>query len=176
MAANDFLRVGRVLGAHGVRGWVKVKAYGDSLEVFRSGGVVHMVPVDGAADAARRFTIREARPHGNIVRLRLSGVEDRDASKALAGLDMWMDRSELPAPGADSYYWHDLLGLRVYDDADPTGERFLGRIESIIETGSNDVYVVRDGDRETLVPALVWVVETVDLAAGTMRVTLPEGL
>jgi 16S rRNA processing protein RimM len=176
VAANDFLRVGRVLGAHGVRGWVKVKAYGDSPEVFRPGGVVRMVSVDGAADVARRFTIREARPHGNVVRLHLAGVENRDASEALAGLDMWMGRSELPAPDADSYYWHDLLGLRVYDAADPAGERFLGRIESIIETGSNDVYVVRDGDRETLVPALAWVVETVDLAAGTMRVTLPEGL
>ncbi|MFP4032064.1 MAG: hypothetical protein ACLFTV_10915, partial [Desulfococcaceae bacterium] len=54
--------------------------------------------------------------------------------------------------------------------------RFLGRLESVIETGGNDVYVVRDGDRETLVPALSWVVETVDLASGVMRVNLPEGL
>jgi 16S rRNA processing protein RimM len=187
---NGMIRIGRVAGPHGVRGWIKVRPDGAEPEAFSPGRQIRLTGRDGSARTAE---IREARPHGNLWRLRLAEVEDRDAAERLAGAGIFVPREELPEPEADSFYWADLIGLRVYDGggigdgppgSDPSGAenpdggpgRFLGRLESIIETGSNDVYVVRDGDRETLVPALAWVVENVDLAAGVMRVNLPEGL
>ena len=72
----------------------------------------------------------------------------------------------------DSYFWFDLIGMAVFTT---TGE-YLGRLESIIETGSNDVYVVQDGKEEVLVPALESVVVDVDIEANRMQVELPEGL
>ena len=83
-----------------------------------------------------------------------------------------MDRTLLPELASDTYYWADLIGLSVYT----TQGDYLGRLTSILPTGSNDVYIVRTEDRETLVPALASVVCSVDLANQTMRVKLPEGL
>jgi len=70
------------------------------------------------------------------------------------------------------YYWFDLIGIKVYT----TEEKYLGRIESIVETGSNDVYVVKHGEKEVLIPALESVVLDIDLEHKRMRVDLPEGL
>ncbi len=72
----------------------------------------------------------------------------------------------------DTYYWVDLIGLSVFAVC---GE-YLGRIHSIFPTGSNDVFVVKDENREILVPALASVVVDVDLEGRTVRVDLPEGL
>ena len=82
-----------------------------------------------------------------------------------------MPRAQMPPLEDGSYYWCDLIGSAVYDD-----EQYIGTLESIIPTGSNDVYVVTDGEKETLVPALASVVREVDVNRKRMRVTLPEGL
>jgi 16S rRNA processing protein RimM len=83
-----------------------------------------------------------------------------------------MEKSRLPDLEDGSYYWSDLIGLAVQTvDRQP-----LGTLSSIFRTGSNDVYVVRAGDDETLIPALASVVKAVDLENGTMTVALPEGL
>jgi 16S rRNA processing protein RimM len=71
-----------------------------------------------------------------------------------------------------SYYWIDLIGIEVYTAEDD----YLGRIESIIETGSNDVYVVKDKKKEVLIPALKSVVTDIDLSQKRMQVDLPDGL
>jgi 16S rRNA processing protein RimM len=74
------------------------------------------------------------------------------------------------------FYWSDIIGLSVFDMA---GD-YIGRVTSIIQTGSNDVYVVKcpeSGNRkEVLVPALAWVVKEIDLNKKIMRIDLPEGL
>jgi 16S rRNA processing protein RimM len=84
-----------------------------------------------------------------------------------------MRRSDrLPAPEEDEYYHYQLIGLRVVD----VGGTDLGAISAILETGSNDVYVVVREGREILVPGIHEVVRGVDLEAGCMYVDLPEGL
>ena len=76
---------------------------------------------------------------------------------------------ELPE---DEYYWHDIIGLEVVTDDGLS----LGRVESIVPTGSNDVYVCAGGEREILLPAIDDVVKEIDVKKGTMVVTLIEGL
>jgi 16S rRNA processing protein RimM len=100
------------------------------------------------------------------------GIDNRDQAKELIGAQLFIPQSDLPELDEDTYYWHDLIGIKVYAT---TGD-FLGRIESIIETGSNDVYVVKRNDREVLIPALETVVLDIDLAHKRMKVDLPEGL
>ncbi len=90
----------------------------------------------------------------------------------MIGGELFIPQSELPELDEDTYYWFDLIGIEVYTKT----EEFLGRIESIIETGSNDVYVVKKHKKEVLIPALESVVLEIDLEHKRMQVDLPEGL
>ena len=117
-----------------------------------------------------------AKPHTKGILLALKGVGNREEAEALIGCEILIERARLPELDEGTYYWTDLIGLSVYTiDGD-----CLGRIDSIIPTGSNDVYVVKnmvDGkENEVLIPALESVVVEVDLNREIMRVDLPEGL
>jgi len=102
----------------------------------------------------------------------VKGISNRDQAKTLIGAELFIPQSELPEVDEDTYYWRDLIGIEVYTKT----EEFLGRIESIIETGSNDVYVVKRDEKEVLIPALEAVVLEIDLGHNRMLVDLPEGL
>jgi 16S rRNA processing protein RimM len=100
------------------------------------------------------------------------GVIDRDQAEALIGAELFIPETELPELDEDIYYWFELIGLEVYT----TEEEYLGRIASIMATGSNDVYVVSNKKKEVLIPALESVVVEINLEHKRMRVNLPEGL
>jgi 16S rRNA processing protein RimM len=158
-----FVTLGRISGAHGVKGWVKVYSETSPRE-----NILAYSPWDLVrAGSRQRIEVAAGRPQGKILVARLEGCDDRDAAEALVGCEIRVPRSRLPddlAPG--EYYWADLVGLRV-----ETLEGVeLGRIARLFETGANDVIVVA-GERERLLP-YVWqqVVREVDLAAGVMRV------
>jgi 16S rRNA processing protein RimM len=165
--------LGVVTGVHGLKGFLKVRSFAGSLETFRS-GLEMVVRRPGKADKC--YTILKAAPHKKGLLMQLPGV-DRDIAETLVGAELLVDRRQLPEPEADAYFWEDLIGLKVTDKT----LGFLGTIESIMETGSNDVFVVKNRDkgqkrREILVPGLASVVVGVDLDRGEMTVDLPEGL
>ena len=93
-------------------------------------------------------------------------------AEALIGAEFFIEKEILPELEEGTYYWIDLIGLSVYT----TDDVCIGRIESILQTGSNDVYVVKDKNKETLIPALASVILSVNLEEKIMRVDLPEGL
>jgi 16S rRNA processing protein RimM len=132
--------------------------------------------VQSEGSAATAHTVVWVQPHGQKVRMAFEEVIDRNAAEALVGASLFIDRSILPDLEADTYYWFELIGLCVEDSKGTP----LGKLEAVLPTGSNDVYVVRDHRRrparELLIPALASVVLEVDLAGGVMRVELPEGL
>jgi 16S rRNA processing protein RimM len=115
--------------------------------------------------------VLEARPQGRSAVLFLRDVTDRSRAEALVGCDLFIERQRLPELPEGTYYWADLIGLDVFD-----GGRRIGSIRSIFATGSNDVYVVAQGDREILLPATRSVVHRVDLERLRLDVTVPEGL
>lgn len=170
---DDFVLVGRVTGAHGIRGDVKIHTYAESLASYRAGGDIVLGLPDGSI---RNLTIQWAKPHGRGLRMHLESVNDRDRAEALAGARLFIDKSRLPDLEPDTYYWFDLMGLSVYD----TGGRLLGILEAVIPTAANDVYVVKDNtpgrSRELLLPAIGTVVIDIDPAGGRMVVDPPEGL
>ena len=161
--------VGEIVGVHGVKGAVKIRSHSDEDSIFRVGSCIVIRDPRGREVATR---IDWARRHKRLRLVGLEGVDRREQAEALVGARILVEQDRLPALAENEYYWADLIGLSVYS----TGGKYLGRLEDIIATGSNDVYVVRDGDAETLVPALEWVVKEIDLAQGRMRVELPEGL
>ena len=110
--------------------------------------------------------ISEGKRHGKTVIAHLDGVDDRDKAAALIDCDIAVDRDSLPAAEDGSYYWADLEGLRVVHQ-DGTE---LGSVSHLMETGANDVLVVK-GDKERLIPFILeQVVLDVDLPNGVISV------
>ncbi len=169
MTEEGYLLIGTVIGAHGIKGFLKVRSYAESLSVFEPDNDVLL---SDSANRKKTFTVRGASPHKRGVLLSLAGIDTREQAESLVGADFLIAKDTLPELAEDTYYWSDLIGLSVYTVDDV----YLGDITEIIPTGSNDVYVVRERDREILIPALVDVVREVRLAEKRMRVDLPEGL
>jgi 16S rRNA processing protein RimM len=171
---NDrFLPVGKIVGAHGLMGNIRVHFFAESAELFEPGCRI-LVKTD--ADLETMYEIDWAKPHSRNVLMSLKGIDNRHSAESLVGSELFFEKSMLPELEAGTYYWEDIIGLAVYT----TGGTYLGKVESIIETGSNDVYVVSDQNqeprKEILVPALESVVLEIDINSRIMRVDLPEGL
>jgi len=170
---NGFVPVGKIVGAHGLKGNIKVYSYAESLSVFKPGSFILLINPKGFE---KSYKIKWVKPHGRLALLALEGVETRNSVETLVGAVFFIKRAHLPELEDGSYYWLDIIGISVFTIHD----EYLGVVESIIPTGSNDVFVVRDPNRvhdnETLIPALGSVILKVDLNLKTMRVDLPEGL
>ena len=168
-----FFTIGRVVGAHGIHGTLKVFSYAESIDSFPTSGSVRLKEKNGVT---KDTTVRWVKPHGKTLLLSLKGITDREQAECLKDAELIIREPSGTVPEADAYYWSDLIGMSVLTENDDD----LGRITSIIETGSNDVYVVQQQVkgtcREILVPALARVVVNVDVDRKTMHVNLPEGL
>ena len=161
--------IGKIQATQGIRGQLRVIPFaGDASSISRLESVMLKSP----AGVMERFPVVSAKAHGKRVILTLKPFDNINQVLHLVGREVWADRGALPELPSDEYYWSDLLGLQV---ATEEGE-VLGELTDIIETGSNDVYVVTKDGRELLIPALEDVVVAVDLAANAMTVSLPEGL
>jgi 16S rRNA processing protein RimM len=166
---GSFITVGRILGAHGVHGAVKVQMYAESTEVLTRSPRLFLRMPSGTVEACE---VEWAKPHSRGALLQVKGIEGRDGAEGLKEALLEMPRQDLPALEEGTYYWFDLIGMEVFTRDGAS----LGSVEHILETGSNDVYVVRGREGEVLVPALADVVIEVDVAAKRMRVDLPDGL
>lgn len=169
MKAENTLLIGRIAGAHGTGGVCKIVSYADSLAVFEPGCRLF---VDTAEAHLEELDVLWIKPHSKGALMALRDVNDRNAAQALRGVGLYIEKNRLPALEDENYYWFELIGMEVHTE----DGRLLGRLESILPTGSNDVYVVRKEDRETLVPALASVVKRIDTAKRRMEVVLPDGL
>ncbi len=167
--AGETLLVGEIVGVHGLRGALKIRSYADSPALFEAGLKFYLESPDGHVQAC---SVAWAKPHGKGLLLAIEGVADREVAEGLIGSRLAVERATLPDLEEGTFYWFELIGMSVYTRQD----QYLGVVENIIPTGSNDVYVVRDGETEILVPALASVVQIVDTDQRRMEVDLPEGL
>lgn len=119
---------------------------------------------------AREARIVRSRPYGNGVALFLEGVDSIEEAEALRDVELAVAAESLPRLPEGSFYHYQVIGLAVVD----SGGVVLGRIDSIIETGSNDVYCVRQGPEEILIPAVKDFVERVDLENGRLWLKVPR--
>ena len=161
--------IGKIIGIHGIKGTNKLCSYAESLSVFSPGRSILVRDLRGREAI---YEIHWVKPHTGTPLVSFKEITNRDQAKTLIGAELLIPQSELPDLDENTYYWYDLIGIEVVT---MTGE-FLGRIESIIETGSNDVYVVKSNEKEVLIPALESVVLEIDLEHKRMQVDLPEGL
>lgn len=157
------MTLGRIVGVHGVQGWVKVESWTqprDNLFGFEQ----WLLERNGEAVGDVRLI--EGRPGGRGLIAALEGVADRDQARALMGTHISVPRSALPPPDEGEYYWVDLEGLTVVT----TDGAELGTVSHLFETGANDVMVV-EGDRERLIPFVPETyVKVVDVEGGWLEV------
>jgi 16S rRNA processing protein RimM len=165
-----YLAIGRVAGAHGITGELKVQILTDEPTRF---GRLTQVYVGREGEEPQPRTLEGARLHQRRVLLRLEGCTDRTSAEALRGILIQVPIEEAIPLEEGEYYEHQIVGLAVSTTA---GEP-LGEVVEILYTGANDVYVVRRANRqEILLPAIASVIVEVDLEAGRLVVQLPEGL
>jgi 16S rRNA processing protein RimM len=173
VASKQTIVMGEVLGLHGVRGVLKVRSFAESSEIFNPNSLIAVGPIEGEKESYR---VLWSKPHKKALLVALEGIGDYDSAEALVGSYLHVDKDRLPTLEDGTYYWFELIGLDVYADEN----KFLGKVDAIFPTGSNDVLVVKDirGDssNEVLIPALPEVVLSVSVAERIIRVKLPEGL
>lgn len=116
--------------------------------------------------------LRACRLHGRVLIMELEGVEDRTGAEAYVGAKVYVDRRQLRELEEGEFYKEDIIGARVATEAG----RALGEVVDFIDTGSNDVLVVRGSEGEHLIPLLEAIVKAVDLEARAITVVEPEDL
>ncbi|MGM0563290.1 MAG: ribosome maturation factor RimM [Pseudomonadota bacterium] len=157
----DKLVVGKLGGPHGVRGWIKVLSYTDPRE-----NLFDYAPWQLERDGQwRHFEVEAGKPQGKGWIVKLVGVDDRNAAEALIHCRIAIEERQLPELDEGEYYWRDLIGLTVVTE----GGQALGEVSGLMETGANDVLVVR-GERQRLVPYIDPVVRSIDLERREIRV------
>ena len=169
---NDgFISIGKIAGPHGIQGAVKVYSYAESFSVFKSG--ITILVKNPNDSTVKDYRVKWSAPHSRFVLLLFEGVESRVPADNLKGFELFIKKADLPELEKDTYYWNDIIGLLVYTSDD----NYIGRVESIIQTGANDIYVVKDEkNNEVLIPAIESVVLNIDVIQKIMKVNLPEGL
>jgi 16S rRNA processing protein RimM len=154
--------VGWIAAPWGLRGDLKVQPLTDFPERFQRGAALWV--------RGRRIEVQRSRWSRGFVYLGLSGIDSRSAAEELRGALLEVPESDLAPLPEGQYYRFQVIGLEVRT---PEG-RPLGRVAEILSTGSNDVYVVRGGPRELLIPAIEDVVKEVDIEGGRLVVEPPD--
>ena len=168
-SASELLVIGKITGTHGIKGMVKVHLYSGDDRTLRASPEIVLRHGDGRQQT---LTVVGLQGRGRKTLLTIKGYSSITEALSLVGGELVARRDQFPEPDEDEYYWADLVGLRVVTDDGIE----LGTLKEIMETGSNDVYVVQGKGKEFLIPALSDVVREVDLEAGTMTVTTLDGL
>ncbi len=164
----EWATIGKVVALFGVRGELKVRLLTDIPNRFAELDAVHVGPNH------TRHLIQSVRPYkGEMIVLKLEGIEDANAAESLRNQDLLIPLSKLAKLPPDSYYQHDIIGLQVFT----LSGQDLGKIVDIITTGSNDVYTIKTpGGPQVLIPAIKDVIKQIDLIRHTMNIDPLPGL
>ena len=163
---EGYIAIGRIGRAHGTRGWVSVDVYSGLPDRLDAVKIVFVEQGDRLAGKS----VAGTQHHGKTLLLKLKDVDDREEAKRFTGTQIWLPEEQAVRLPGDTFFVHELVGLKVFDEE----KNFIGRLEEVLSMGGNDVYVVRDGEREILIPAVAEFVKKVDVNSGEMLVCLWE--
>ena len=159
-SADKTVALGYISAVHGIKGWVKVHSWTRPMEAILS----YQPWLLG--EEGKSVKIVDGRKQGKGIAALLPGFDNREDAAVLVGQQIFVDREQMPPTEEDEYYWSDLEGLEVHT----TDGKNLGRVERLLETGANDVLVVK-GDKERLIPFVQGqYVKRVDLEAELIEV------
>ncbi len=163
------LRVGRITGAHGLKGALRLRPDNPDSDTLEQVARVFLE----SAGQAREFRLTGmTRLNATTRRITLEGVADVNAAEALKGAVVMLATEDVPAAKPGEFYYYEAIGCEVF----LTDGSRLGTIEEIFSTGAHDIWVVRDSEREVLVPVIEDVVKAMDFAARRVTIEPIPGL
>lgn len=163
------LEIGQIVNTFGIKGMVKVVPFTDDIRRFDNLKQVYIE----SKNSKKEYQIEEAKYHKNMVLIKFKGIDKLEDAENLKNYYLKIDRKDAIPLKENSYYIVDLLGLEVYTDENI----FLGKLDDIFNTGSNDIYVVKDEKgKQILLPAISDVIKKVDIENKKIIVHLLNGL
>ena len=166
---TKYLEIGQIVNTFGIKGMVKIKPFTDDINRFDRLKKVYISNKNGK----KEYQIQEVKYHKNMVLMKLEGIDTPERADLLRQSYLLVDRADEEPLEEGVYYIVDLLGLEVYTDEN----KLLGKVEDIFNTGSNDIYVIKDEKgKQILLPGIPEVLKNVDLEKGRITVHLIPGL
>ena len=166
---TKYLEIGQIVNTFGIKGMVKIKPFTDDINRFDRLKKIYISNKNGK----KEYQIQEVKYHKNMVLMKLEGVDTPEQADLLRQSYLLIDRADEEPLEEGVYYIVDLLGLEVYTD----DNKLLGKVDDIFNTGSNDIYVVKDEmGKQILLPGIPDVLTNVDLEKGRITVHLMPGL
>ncbi len=166
---TKYLEIGQIVNTFGIKGMVKIKPFTDDINRFDKLKKVYIKNKDGK----KEYQIQEVKYHKNMVLMKLEGIDTVEQADLLRQSYLLVNRDDEEPLEEGVYYIVDLIGLEVYTDEGV----LLGNVDDIFNTGSNDIYVVKDGKgKQILLPGIPDVIKDVDLEKGRITVHLIPGL
>ena len=145
MKDDKKIYLGKITGVHGIKGWLKIQSYSSPPENILNYSQ-WIINNQGEEDF---YSIEKGRKQNNKIVVKLEKIDDRNTAESLINSKIQILRSDLPKLSNENYYWSDLVGLSVLDSE----EEAIGKVESLIATGANDVMVINTSkDERVLVP------------------------
>jgi len=156
-----FLVLGKLRRAHGVQGEIPLEIYTHLMELLLPDSLVYV------GESHQPYTIETTRWKQDLLLLKFHDVNDRTLASTLTNELVFVKNCQLPPTEEGEYYFHQLIGLKVYEEGGP----YLGVLKEILETGANNVYLIQDeSGEEVLIPATDEMILEVDIEKGTMTV------
>ena len=160
---DDLVVLGKITSVFGVRGWLKVHSYTEQPSQILEYRPWYI----GRHGQWQSAELTQGRQQGKTIVVHLAGCDDRTLAESYRDMEIAVSQQVLPELQAGEYYWSDLIGLAVYTEQ---GE-CLGKVDHLLETGANDVLVVKDQQKEHLLPYLPeQVIKQIDLKAAKILV------
>lgn len=164
---NEYIETGKIVGTHGVRGEMRAEPWCDTPDQLTKYKTLYL---DNKGE--KKLKIKASRVHKNIVLLTVDGVDTIEEAEKFRGKKIYLARKDLKLKKGE-YLIVDLIGCQVYDAQ--TDEKY-GEISEVSATGANDVWHVKDGEKEYLVPAIPTVIGEVDVEGGRVTITPLKGI
>ncbi len=163
------IELGRVVSPHGVRGEVRFLPHSFPCPTLRSGLRVILRKTDASDEG---FALKQVRPHPPCLLLKFVGVNSRDRAETLQGAGLLVDETALPQLQAGEFYHYQVIGLPIRT----LTQESVGTIAAVLTTPGHEVFVVRNGDKEYLIPVVEEVVRTLAIEDRLVIIDPPEGL
>ena len=166
---EEYFEIGQIVNTSGLKGILKIKPFTDDIKKFSNLKTIYIKTKNGLTE----FKIEQVRYVKNMVMLKLAGIDTVEEAEKYRNLYIKILRDQEEELEEGSYYVVDILGCKVNTDANQE----LGKIVDVFQTGSNDVYVVKDEQgKQILLPAIKEVIKNVDVKNKIITVHLLEGL
>ena len=166
---EKMLEIGQIVNTFGVKGMVKIVPYTDDIKRFDNLKTIYVI----TKNKKTKYEIEEIKYHKNMVLAKLKGIDTMNDAELLKQSSVQIERKDAIPLEKDTYFIVDLIGLKVITDENEE----LGKIVDIFNTGSNDIYVVKDElGKQILLPAISEVIKNIDIENKKIIVHLMKGL